>query len=167
MIDNINVATTYANGTTISMDACSAKFFLTGLAVSVIAQCREMVSIESSGILVSTTNLPHYDALVDEYCSGVHGAVLFQMIQKNVQVIYKFVQDSVLNMTNAGLYLWFDKTTDGTPAWKLLTAALDEFMKLVEKRYEILGKKVPHDTIKYNIYNKEFEELMTPRNLKS
>lgn len=160
MNNDISVATTYANGTTISMDGCSTKFFLIGLAVSIIAQCREMVSIESSGTLVSTTNLPHYDTLVDEFCSGVHGAVLFQMIKKNVQIIYRFVQDSVLNKTNAGLYMWFDETTDGTPVWKLLTAALDEFMKFVEKRYEILGEKVPRDMVIYNEYNERFEKLM-------
>ena len=39
--------------------------------------------------------------------------------------------------------------------------ALDEYMDLVKREYEILERKIPYDFPKYNEYNKQFEELMT------
>lgn len=160
MIDSTSVTTSYCNGTTINMDAVSAKFFLENLAITTIAQCREMISKERLGTLESTTNLPHYDDLITKYCSGVHGAVLSNMLAQNVHILYNFVKDCVLNETVRGLYLWHEKSKYGEPTWKLITLAIDEYMKLISKEYEILGKEIPRDIPEYNEYNEKFERLM-------
>ena len=161
MLNTTNVTTSYANGTIISMDAVSTKMFLENLAMTIIVQCREMKSKEKMGILESKTNLPYYDELIDEYCAGNHGAVLSNMLCQNVQILYRFIQDCVLNDTVRGLYLLYEKPRNGEPTWKMLLLALDEYMAFVKKEYEILGRKIPHDFPKYNEYNKQFEELMT------
>ena len=160
MINNTNVTTSYCNGTTINMDAVSTKFFLENLAITTIAQCREMISKERLGILKSTTNLPHYDDLITKYCSGVHGAVLENMLTQNVHILYNFVRDCVLNETVGGLYLLHDKTKHGEPTWKLITLAIDEYVKFMEKEYKILGRAIPRDIPKYAEFNEEFEKLM-------
>lgn len=160
MLNDTHVTTSYANGTIISMDAVSTKIFLENIAITTIAQCREMTSKERMGVLESTTKLPYYDELIEEYCAGVHGAVLSNMLCQNVQILYRFVQDCVLNDTSRGLYLLYEKPRNGEPVWKLLLLALDEYMDLVKREYEILGKKIPYDLPKYNEYNKQFEELM-------
>ena len=36
-------------------------------------------------ILKSKTKIPYYDALIDDYCAGVHGAVLNNMLPENVK----------------------------------------------------------------------------------
>lgn len=160
MINNTNVTTSYCNGTTINMDAVSTKFFLENLAITTIAQCREMISKERLGILESTTNLPHYDDLVTKYCSGVHGAVLSNMLAQNVYILYNFVRDCVLNETVRGLYLLHDESKYGEPSWKLITLAIDEYVKFIEKEYKILGRAIPRDTPKCDEFNEEFEKLM-------
>lgn len=161
MLNDTHVTTSYANGTIISMDAVSTKMFLENIAITIIAQCREMVSKERMGVLESTTKLPYYDELIEEYCVGVHGAVLSNMLCQNVQILYRFVQDCVLNNTSRGLYLLYDSPRNGKPVWKLLLLALDEYMDFVKRKYDILGEKVPYNMPKYNEYNKQFEELMT------
>ena len=112
------------------------------------------------GVLESTTKLPYYDELIEEYCAGVHGSVLSNMLCQNVQILYRFIQDCVLNDTSRGLYLLYEKSRNGEPVWKLLLLALDEYMDLVKREYEILERKIPYDFPKYNEYNKQFEELM-------
>ena len=161
MLNNTHVTTSYANGTSISMNAVSTKMFLENIAITIIAQCREMISKENMGILENTTKLPYYDELIEEYCAGIHGAVLSNMLCQNVQILYCFVQDCVLNDTSRGLYLLYDSPRNGKPTWELLLLALDEYMDLVKREYEILGRKIPYDFPKYNEYNKQFEELMT------
>lgn len=160
MIDSTNVTTSYCNGTTINMDAVSTKFFLENLAITTIAQCREMISKERLGTLESTTNLPHYDDLITKYCSGVHGAVLSNMLAQNVHILYNFVRDCVLNETVRGLYLLHDKSKYGEPSWKLITLAIDEYVKFVEAEYKILDKAIPRDIPEYDDYNEQFEKLM-------
>lgn len=160
MIDSTNVTTSYCNGTTINMDAVSTKFFLENLAITTIAQCREMISKERLGTLESTTNLPHYDDLITKYCSGVHGAVLSNMLAQNVHILYNFVRDCVLNETVRGLYLLHDKSKYGEPSWKLITLAIDEYVKFVEAEYKILDKAIPRDIPEYDEYNEQFEKLM-------
>ncbi len=161
MLNDTHVTTSYANGTMIQMDSVSMKSFLENIAITTIAQCREMISKERMGILESTTKLPYYDELIEQYCSGVHGAVLSNMLCQNVQILYRFVQDCVLNDTVKGLYLLYDKPRNGEPTWKLILLALDEYMDFVKREYDILGRKIPHDAPKYNEYNQQFEELMT------
>lgn len=144
----------------INMDAVSTKYFLENLAITTIAQCREMISKERLGILESTTNLPHYDDLITKYCSGVHGAVLSNMLAQNVHILYNFVKDCVLNKNVRGLYLLCDKSKHGEPTWKLITLAIYEYVKFIEKEYKILGRAIPRDTPKYDEFNEEFEKLM-------
>lgn len=160
MLNDTHVTTSYANGTIISMDAVSVKAFLENLAITTIAQCREMINKKNMGILESTTKLPYYDELINEYCAGVHGAVLSNMLCQNVQILYRFVQDCVLNDTARGLYLLRDKPRNGEPTWKLLLLALDEYMDLVQREHDILGENIPYNFPKYNEYNKKFTELM-------
>ena len=64
MLNDTHVTKSYANGTIISMDAVSVKMFLENLAITTIAQCREMISKKNMGILESTTKLPYYDELI-------------------------------------------------------------------------------------------------------
>lgn len=161
MIDKTKVTTSVCNGTTINMDAISTKYFLENLAMTTIAQCREMVSKENLGILESTTNLPHYDDLVTNYCSGVHGAILANMLAQNVHILYNFVKDCVLNENVRSLYLLCDKSKNGEPTWKLITLAIDEYVKFIEKEYKILGRAIPRDIPKYDEFNEEFEKLMS------
>ena len=49
MLNDTHVTTSYANGTIISMDAVSTKMFLENIAITTIAQCREMVSKKKNG----------------------------------------------------------------------------------------------------------------------
>ena len=160
MINSTSVTTSYCNGTVINMDAISTKYFLENLAITTIAQCREMISKERLGILEGTTNLPHYDDLITKYCSGAHGAVLSNMLAQNVHILYNFVKDCVLNENVRGLYLLHDKPIHGEPTWKLITLAIDEYVKFIEKEYKILGRAIPRDIPEYNEYNEKFERLM-------
>lgn len=153
------VTTSYTSGTTISLDTTSALMFLESLAITIIAQCREMKSKEHMGILNSESNIPHFDALVEKYCDGIHGAVLSNMLHQNVQVLYAFVQDCVLNETVAGLYLMRREPEGGEPTYKLITLALEEYMKLSEKEFNMLGKSMPNGFPKYCEYNDRFEEM--------
>lgn len=157
---NTNVTTSYTTGLTINMGACEMKMFLSGLAINTIAQCREITNERDGSILKSTTKLPHHDDLIEGYCSGVHGAVLSNMLQQNAEILYKFVQDCVLNNTVSGLYLLRDAPRFGEPTWKLILLALDEYMQLQEKEFAMLDKKIPHDFTRYNQYNEQFEKLM-------
>lgn len=153
------VTTSYTVGTTISLGAISALTFLENLAISTIAQCREMVSREHMGILESETKIPHFDDLIEKYCDGIHGAVLSNMLHQNVEVLYAFVQDVVLNETVAGLYLMHRTPKGREPVYKLITLALEEYMKLSEKEFDMLGKRIPNDFPKYCKYNERFEEM--------
>lgn len=155
------VSTTFINGTTISLDTAEAKFFLTGLALSVIAQSNATEN-ESDGIILNSwSNIPCYDNLIKEYCPGVHGAILWTSLLSQVKVIYHFIEGVVFDNSTTGLYLWWDKTTYGEPCWKLLTRAMDEFMNYVNRRYKLLKKSVPHDFPRYNEYNDKFAALMS------
>lgn len=153
------VTTSYTAGTTISLDTTSALMFLENLAITTIAQCREMKSKEHMGILKSESNIPHFDVLVDKYCDGIHGAVLSNMLRQNVQVLYAFVQDCVLNETVAGLYLMRRAPRGGEPTYKLITLALEEYMELSKGEFDMLGKRMPNDFPKYCEYNERFEEM--------
>lgn len=153
------VTTSYTTGTTIRLDTTSALMFLENLAITTIAQCREMKSKEHMGILKSEMNIPHFDTLVEKYCDGIHGAVLSNMLHQNVQTLYAFVQDCVLNETVAGLYLMRRAPKGGEPTYKLIILALEEYMKLSEEEFNMLGKNMPHDFPKYCEYNDRFEEM--------
>lgn len=153
------VTTSYTTGTMISLDTTSALMFLENLAITTIAQCREMKREEYKGFLRSESKMPHFNALIEKYCTGVHGAVLSNMLRQNVQVLYAFVQDCVLNETVAGLYLMRRAPRGGEPTYKLITLALEEYMELSKGEFDMLGKRMPNDFPKYCEYNERFEEM--------
>ena len=160
MIRNTSLMTIYGDGTFIMMDHVAMKMFLENLAITTIVQCREMIRKENMGIIELTTKLPYYDDLVDKYCSGVHGAVLENMLCQNANILYSFVQDCVLNNTVRGLYLLQDTSRTGKRMYELILMALDEYTNYIKKNYDMLNRAVPSDVKKYNEYNKRFEELM-------
>lgn len=160
MKNDTNVTTSFTNGTIISMDALATKFFLQNLAITTIVECLEMKSKENGGTLENCTYLQHYDDLVDYYCPGTHGAVLTNMLDQNAKILYRFVEDCVLNNTIRGLYLLHEKTKYGEPCWKLITLALDKYMNFLKKEYEMLGKRIPDTIPNYTAYNEKFTLLM-------
>lgn len=160
MLDKTHVTTSYVNGTTINMDAISTKDFLTNLAISTIALCREEEYRKNGCIFETTAELPHYDNLIDDYCDGVHGAVISNMLIQNIQIIYRFIQDCVLNETNRGLYLMQHISRTGTPFWKILILAINEYKKLVERRLALFNENIDPEKFPYDRYNEQFEKLM-------
>ena len=155
-----HVTTSYANGNMIQMDTVSMKSFFENIAITIIAQCKEIVLKECMRVLESTIKLPYYDELIEEYCSGMHGVVLSNMLCQNVQILHRFVEDCVLNESVRGLYLLYDKPRNGKPTWKFVLLVLSEHMEFVKKEYELFGRKIPHGAIKYDKYNNQFEKLM-------
>ena len=161
MWKDVMVSTTFTNGTDIRLDVVPAKYMIESIAMNVIIQSRLMVDIEDAGNIKSKTKIPYYDALIDDYCAGVHGAVLNNMLPENVKVLYYFVQDCVLNESANGLYLLKEKSKKGEPEWKLIILALDEYMDCMKQKYALLGKEIPDNLVKYNEYNEKFEKLMS------
>lgn len=161
MLDKTHVTTSYVNGTTINMDAISTKNFLTNLAISTIALCREEEYRKNGCILETTAELPHYDNLIDDYCDGVHGAVISNMLIQNIQIIYRFIQDCVLNETNRGLYLMQHISRVGIPFWKILILAINEYKGFVERRLALFDENIDPEKFPYDRYNEQFEELMS------
>lgn len=159
MVSETKVTTSYCNGTIISMEAVPTMCFLENIAITTIVQCREMISKEKLGVLERTTGLPYYDDLVTEYCPGLHGVVLANMLAQNVYILYNFVRDCVLNETVSGLHLFRNKSKNKKPVWKLITLAIDEYVKFIEREYKIRGEETPIPA--YDEYNKEFEKLMS------
>lgn len=160
MLENTHVTTSYVNGTTINMDAISTKNFFTSLAISTIALCREIEYRKTNCMLEITAELPHYDNLVDNYCDGVHGAVIANMLNQNVQIIYRFIQDCVLNETNKGLYLMQHISRTGTPFWEILILAINEYKNLVKRRLSLFNEDINSEKFPYDRYNEQFEELI-------
>ena len=160
MLENTHVTTSYVNGTTINMDAISTKNFFTSLAISTIALCREIEYRKTNCMLETTAELPHYDNLVDNYCDGVHGAVIANMLNQNVQIIYRFIQDCVLNETNRGLYLMQHTSKNAIPFWQILILAINEYKNLLNKKTALFNDELSPDKFPYDRYNERFEELM-------
>lgn len=163
MLNQTSVVTNYANGTTISLEATSALSFIESIAISSISMCREMICSTRFGVIECETRIPHYDSLIEKYCDGVHTAVLHNMLEQNIQVLYRFVEDVVSNKSVEGLYLFRDRYNKGMPAWKLITTALNEYMNLLEKEGNMLGECSTTKITNYSQYNAEFTELMENR----
>lgn len=160
-----NVVTSFTTGTTINMSANDAIFFLENLAMTTIAQCRHITfNKDEFDRLETTINLPEYDALIDEYCDGVHGAVLWNMIMQNVKILQSFVADCVLNRTVAGLYLMIRPNAvnrgidKNRQTYELILKALDEATDMMRRQHEFLDEKGSY--IKFNEKNDEFRKLM-------
>lgn len=161
MLDQTHVTTSYTTGTTINLGAIAAKMFLLNTAATVIVQSKAMNCHRGEFNMVEITmDLPEYDLLVEDYCRGVHAAFTSGMVEQNVQILYRFVQDCVMNGTVNGLYLLREKTQHGFAFYQIITKALDVYMEEVTEQYEKLNeldkmKKLP----KYNEYNKRFLDL--------
>ena len=153
MSQDTSVSTSVITGTTINMEAVSTKTFLTNLAMTSIAQIREM-EIDDNGNM--TTKLPHYNELVDDYCRCIPSALLFGMLEQNIEILYQFVRDCVENDTKRGLYLFFYRSNHGNPFWKLILQALDEYTEFVKTVAIIHGRTF----IRYNALNEKFQNLM-------
>lgn len=160
MLENTHVTTSYVNGTTINMDAISTKNFLTSLAISTIALCREVEYRKTNYEIETTVDMPHYDNLIDNYCDGVHGAVISNMLAQNIQIIYRFIQDCVLNETNRGLYLMQHISRTGTPFWEILILAINEYKNLVKRKLSLFNEDINSEKFPYDRYNEQFDELM-------
>lgn len=161
MLENTSVVTSYVNGTTINMDAISTKYFIMNLAISTIALCKECKYSKEDYCLELTAQIPHYDSLIEQYCDGIHGAVISNMLTQNIQIIYRFIQDCVLNETNRGLYLMQRVSRRDIPFWKILILAINEYKKLVERKLDLFNECIDSEKFPYDRYNEQFEELMT------
>ena len=161
MSEHTKVLTSYANGTVIMTDAVATKNLLTSLAISTIAMCKEENPVTDSLLSERNTNLPHYDALIDKYCDGFHGAVLRCMLIQNVEIIYNFIVDCVLNETTRGLYLMHHVSKYNIPYWKLLILAIEEYKLLIKRDCKSKNVEFKESDFKYDKYNDDFEAMMS------
>lgn len=163
MLDQTKVGTTFTTGTTINLGPIATKMFLLNTAITVIVQTKSMkCEYGEYDTKEITLDLPEYDQFVEDYCRGVHASFTTGMVEQYVQILYRFVQDCVLNRSVAGLYLLNETPRHGYKFkfYELITKALDVYMEEVEHQYYIFGeedkfKKLP----KYNEYNEEFLAL--------
>lgn len=144
----------------INMGGFDTKMFFISIATSIIIHCRETLTEEDFGILVHTSNIPHYDKLIDNYCDGVHGAIMANSLHQNVAIIHSFVRECVRSKSREGLFLMTRQASNIEPMWKILCLALDEYVDFQKRQYGIIHKEVPSDILNINSYNEEFEKLM-------
>lgn len=155
------VATSYANGTILQMDANDALNFLVGLSITVINTVRDATE-EENEIGDMVTKSCDYDVmhLIEYYNSGIPGAVYSNILQTNADILLKFVQDIVLNETTRGLYLFYhtSNSRNGAAPYDLVVKALED----VHQYYMVYGNdNYKRDKSKYfNRYNEEFMELI-------
>ncbi len=162
MRQDVTVTTSYTSGLTINMEQVSMKLFLTSIATSTILQCREIKLIKDPFNCNCVVKLPHYNNLMEEYCSGVPHAVILSMLDQNAEILFQFVRDCVENDTKRGLYLFVERSRQGVPGWKIILQALDEYTHFLERMCDVKGiKRESH--IYYNSYNEKFEKLMSKR----
>lgn len=161
MTVDTRVMTNFMDGSIVIMDPVSMKSFLENLAMTTIVQCRNLMLECTNGRQEGTLNLPFYDEFVEKYCNGNHLAVLLGMINQNVWILYRFVQDCVMNESVKGLYLLNSNSGIGKEdTWRLILMALDEYMKLLEREEDVFARKTSGYMSKFNEYNEKFEKLM-------
>ena len=155
------VATSYANGTIIEMDANDALNFLVGLSITVINTVRDTIEEEDKfGNKVRKSCDPDVMYLIEHYNSGIPGAIYSCILQTNADILLKFVQDVVLNDTTRGLYLFYHRSNhrNGVAPYDLIVKALEN----VHQYYMVYG----NDDYKrnknnyFNRYNDEFINLI-------
>ena len=155
------VATSYANGTIIEMDANDALNFLVGLSITVINTVRDTIEEEDKfGDKVRKSCDPDVMHLIEYYNSGVPEAIYSCILQTNANILLKFVQDVVLNETTRGLYLFYHTSNhrNGVAPYDLIVKALEN----VHQYYMVYG----NDDYKrnknnyFNRYNDEFINLI-------
>lgn len=155
-----NVATSYANGTIIGLDANDAINFIVGLSITVINTVRDSIKEENQFGDVVTKSCDHdVMHLIEYYNSGVPEAIYSCIFQTNADILLKFVQDIVLNDTTRGLYLFYHNSRrNGAAPYDLVIKALED----VHQYYMVYG----NDNYKrnknnyFNRYNKEFMNLI-------
>ena len=155
------VATSYANGTIIEMDANDALNFLVGLSITVINTVRDTIEEEDKfGDKVRKSCDPDVMHLIEYYNSGIPETIYSCILQTNADILLKFVQDVVLNETTRGLYLFYYTSNDrnGVAPYDLIVKALED----VHQYYMMYG----NDDYKrnknnyFNRYNDEFMNLI-------
>ena len=155
------VATSYANGTIIEMDANDALNFLVGLSITVINTVRDTIEEEDKfGDKVRKSCDPDVMHLIEYYNSGVPEAIYSCILQTNADILLKFVQDVVLNETTRGLYLFYHTSNhrNDVAPYDLIVKALEN----VHQYYMVYG----NDDYKrnknnyFNRYNDEFINLI-------
>lgn len=157
---NTKVATSYANGTIINLDANDALNFIVGLSITVINTVRDTIE-EENKIGDKVTRSCDHDVmhLIEYYNSGVPEAVYHNILQTNADILLKFVQDIVLNDTTRGLYLFYDKSRrNGAAPYDLVVKALED----VHQYYMVYGNdhyKKNKDNY-FNRYNDKFIQLI-------
>lgn len=155
------VTTSYANGTIIGLDANDALNFLVGLSINVINTIRDAVE-EENQFGEKITKSCDYDVmhLIEYYNSGIPEAIYSCILQTNVDILLKFVQDVVLNDTTRGLYLFYHRSShkNGAAPYDLVVKALED----AHQYYMVYGndnyKKNKSNYI--NRYNDEFINLI-------
>lgn len=155
------VATSYANGTIINLDACDALNFIVGLSITVINTVRDTIEEENKlGDKVTKSSDHDVMHLIEYYNSGVPEAIYSCILQTNADVLLKFVQDVVLNDTTKGLYLFYHRSSyrNGAAPYDLVVKALED----VHQYYMVYGTdNYKKDKRNYfNRYNDEFMSLI-------
>lgn len=154
------VATSYANGTIIGLDANDALNFLVGLSITVINTVRDTIEEENKFGDKVTKSCDHdVMHLIEYYNSGIPEAIHSCIFQTNADILLKFVQDVVLNNTTRGLYLFYHKSRrNGSAPYDLVVKALED----VHQYYMVYGtdnyKKNKNNY--FNRYNDEFINLI-------
>lgn len=157
---NSKVATSYANGTIINLDANDALNFIVGLSITVINTVRDTIEEEDKiGDKVTRSCDPDVMHLIEYYNSGTPEAIYHSIIQTNADILLKFVQDIVLNDTTRGLYLFYNRSRrSGAAPYDLVTKALED----VHQYYMVYGNdnyKKNADNY-FNRYNDKFIKLI-------
>lgn len=155
------VATSYANGTIIGLDANDALNFLVGLSITVINTVRDTIEEENKFGDKVTKSCDHdVMHLIEYYNGGIPEAIHSCILQTNADILLKFVQDVVLNDTTRGLYLFYHNSSHRNNAapYDLIVKALED----VHQYYMVYGndnyKKSKNNY--FNRYNDEFIELI-------
>ena len=155
------VATSYANGTIIEMDANDALNFLVGLSITVINTVRDTIEEENNFGGMVTKSCDHdVMHLIEHYNSGTPEAIYSCILQTNADILLKFVQDVVLNDTIRGLYLFYHRSNhrNGEAPYDLIVKALEDvhqyYMKYGTDNYRTNKNKY------FNRYNDEFMDLI-------
>lgn len=155
------VATNYANGTIIGLDACDALNSIIGLSITVINTVRDTIEEENKlGDKVTKSSDHDVMHLIEYYNSGIPEAIHSCILQTNADILLKFVQDVVLNDTTRGLYLFYHNSNrrNNAAPYDLIVKALED----VHQYYMVYGTdNYKNDKRNYfNRYNDEFINLI-------
>lgn len=159
-MSDTKVTTSYANGTTITLDANDALHFIVGLSIAVINTVRDAYE-EENEIGNKVTKSCDHDVmhLIHYYNAGVPEAIYNNILQTNADILLKFVQDVVLNDAARGLYLFYHMSRkNGAAPYDLVVKALED----VHQYYMVYGNDHyrRNENSYYNRYNNRFLQLI-------